>query len=142
MWAEFSRIPENNEVPYALSTKEYVTSKQSIEYYECRGVPIVQSASFLSESPWIIPFCISIFKSDQVRILTESLPMLIEIYGRKYKLAGLTLYKNAHFTTVVFWHGSKYFYGGLKSSDAMCLRPVKIEDFNGQEGSYATYLLI
>ena len=135
-------IPESNEIPYVLITKEDVTSKQSIEYHEWRGVPIVQSASFLSESPWIIPLCISYFKSDQVRILKELLPMLIEIYGRKYKLAGLILYKNARFSAVVFWHGSKYFYDGLKSSDTMRLKPVKIEDFNGQEGSYATYLLI
>ena len=139
---EFSHIPANSEVPYALSTKEDITSKQTIEYYEYRGVPIVQNANFLCASLWIIPFCISNFKSDQVRILAESLPILIEIYGRKYKLAGLTLYKSAHFTAVVSWHGSKYFYDGLKSSDAMCLRPVKIEDFNGQEGSYAIYLLI
>ena len=102
----------------------------------------MQNASFLSKSPYIIPFYISNFKSDQVRALTESLPMLIEMNGRKYKSAGLTLYKNAHFTAVVFWHGSKYFYDGLKSSGVMCLRPVKIEDFNGQEGSHATYLLI
>ena len=99
----------------------------------------MQNASFLSESPWIISFYISNFKSDQVRVLTESLPMLIEMNGRKYKSAGLTLYKNAHFTTaVVFWHGSKYFYEGLKSSGVMRLRPVKIEDLNGQEGSHAT----
>ena len=85
----------------------------------------MQIASFLSESPWIIPFYISNFKSDQVRVLMESLPMLIEMNGRKYKSAGHTLYKNAHFTVVVFWHGSKYFYDGLKSSGVMRLRPDK-----------------
>ena len=30
--AKYLHIPENNEAPYALSTKEDVTSKQTIEY--------------------------------------------------------------------------------------------------------------
>ena len=47
------------------------------------------------------------------------LPKEGELYIFVNYVAGLTLYKNAHFTTVVFWHGSQYFYDSLKSSDAM-----------------------
>ena len=72
------------------------------EYYECRGVPIVQKANFVSASPWIIPFCISSFKSDHMKMLTELLPTSIKLYDRKYKLAGLTLHKNVHFTALCF----------------------------------------
>ena len=75
-------------------------------------------------------------------MLTELLPTSIKLYDRKYKLAGFTLHKNAHFTAIVFWRGSKYFYDGLQSSDLTHLRPVKEQDLKGQEGSYAIYLLI
>ena len=45
----------DNKAPYALNSKVDVTSRQSIEFYECQGVPVVQKASFLSEYSWIIP---------------------------------------------------------------------------------------
>ena len=85
-WAEFLYVPGNN-IPYALNSKEDIISKLSIEYYECRGVPIVQKANFVSGSPWIIPFCVSSFKSDHMKMPTELLPTSIKIYDRKYKLA-------------------------------------------------------
>ena len=49
-------------------------------------------------------------------------------------VARFTLHKNARFTTVTFWRGSKYFYDGLQSLNFTCLRPLKAVDIKGQEG--------
>ena len=82
-----------------------------------------------------------IFKSNETEMLTNMLPVSIHIYGRNYRLAGFTMHKSSHFTAVVFWHDLRYFYDGLQSSDATRFRPLKVEDFKGQNGSYAIYLL-
>ena len=39
----------DNEAPHAMNSKVDATSKQTIEFYECRGVSIVQEANFLSK---------------------------------------------------------------------------------------------
>ena len=92
--------------------------------------------NLVSGSPWIIPFCIFSFKSDYMKVLIELLP------DKKYKQARFILHKNAHFTAVIFWHESKYFYNGLQLSNLTCLRPLKAVDIKRQEGLYAIYLLI
>lgn len=132
----------DGKAPHALNSKVDVTSRQSIEFYECRGVPVVQKASFLSKYPWIIPFSIASFKLDETDMFPNSLPRSIQVYGRNYRLAGLTMHKSSHFTAIVFWRSSRYFYDGLQSSDGTRLRPVKKEDYKGQTGSYAIYLYI
>ena len=132
--AEISCVPSNN-IPHALNSKEDIILKQSIEYYECQRIA---RANFVSGSPCMIPFCIFSLKSDHMKML--SYRIVAHIYNRKYKFAGFTLHKNAHFTAVVFWCGSKYFCDGLQFSDKTCLRPVKGVDLKRQDASYATYL--
>ena len=66
---EFSYVPSNN-IPHALISKEDVILRQRLKYYECLGVSIVQKANFVSESPWIIPFCIYNFKSDHTKMFS------------------------------------------------------------------------
>ena len=122
-------VPDNN-IPHGLNSKEDIISKQSIKYYECCGVSIIQKGNLVSGSPWIIPFCISSLKSDYMKVLTELLPTL---HDRKYKQARFTLHKNAHFTAVIFWHGSKYFYNVLQLSNLTYLRPLKAVDIKRQE---------
>ena len=110
--------------------KKISFSKHSIEYYECWGVPIIQkAANLVSGSPWIIPFFICCFKSEWKCLQNCCQHQQRYVHDRKYKVAIFTLHKNAHFTTVIFWHGSKCFYDGLQSSKNLtCLRPVKALD--------------
>ena len=70
-------VPDNN-IPHILNSKEDIISKQSIKYYECWGASIIQKANLVSGSSWlsIIPFCISSFKSDYMKVLIELLPTL------------------------------------------------------------------
>ena len=46
----YSIMTPRNNIPHALNSQVDIISKQSIEYYECRGVPIVQKANFVSAS--------------------------------------------------------------------------------------------
>ena len=138
--AEFSHKPNEN-APHGINNREDVSSKQQLEFYECRGLPVVQKVNFISKSPWIIPFSISSFKPDRIKSLTELLPKELIIYGRAYKLAGFTMLKGAHFTAVVFWQGTKYYYDGIQTSDILRLRQLEPQDFEGQEGSYAFYFI-
>ena len=110
--------------------------------YECRGVSLVQSGGFLSSSPWVIPFNINLFKNDNLKMLNE-LPHELEIYGKKYVLAGYTLHFPGHYTAIVFWHGKKYWYDGLGSSDALRFRKFRgtRHGFSGYEGSHVFYFI-
>ena len=59
---EFPKPPPS-QAPQAINDRLNVDSHERVEFYECRGMPIVQSAAFLTSKPWIIPFVISSFKA-------------------------------------------------------------------------------
>lgn len=110
-------------------------------YYECRGTNIVQTGEFLSKSPWVLPFVISSFKSEKIKELVDNLPNEIQVYQQTYKFAGWSMHSMDHFTAIVNWRGRRLFYDGLGKTDKLRFRLESDNDYLGQEGSYAFYIL-
>ena len=52
---EFPKPPPS-QAPHAINDRHHVDSHQRVEFYECRNMPIVERAAFLSSKPWIVPF--------------------------------------------------------------------------------------
>ena len=75
-------VPGNN-IPHALNSKVDII-KQSIEYYECRRVPIVQKANVVSGSPCGNSF---LYLQFQIRSYENALlPTSFKLYDRKYRV--------------------------------------------------------
>ena len=132
-------IPENAE--YGYNERTNAITNEIEPFFECRGTPIVQQAGFLSRLPWMIPIHINLFKPDKIMELVEALPHQICVYGCNYKLAGYSLHRDNHFTAVVFWRDSQFYYDGLGHTDELRFQAIPTSDFNGKEGSFAIYLL-
>ena len=126
---------------YAVNDREDVATKERVNFYECRGTPVVQSGNFLSKSPWMIPLIITTFKPDQIKDLAYSLPMNITVYGKKYCLAGFSMYKDGHFTAITMWRGQRHFYDGLFPTDELRLKLDEDKNYHEQSGSHVFYLL-
>lgn len=96
---------------------------------------IVQNASFLSSSPWLVPFCISSLKGKTL----NEFPTTIDLCSTRYYLGGFSMFRSGHFTGVVNWQGKRFLYDGMGETDQMQLQDIKEVHFDGQAGSYAYY---
>ena len=98
---------------------------------------IVQNASFLSSSPWLVPFCISSLKGKSLNELPST---IINLCSTRYNLGGFSMLRSGHYTAVVNWQGNeRFYYDGLGETDQMRLQDLEEVHFNGQEGSYAYF---
>ena len=131
----------DDSVPCGINERLDIHTNQKEVYYECRGTPFVQEASFIAKSPWIIPVNIASFKAPHFQQLTDEIPTDLYIYGKKFVLAGFSMISDHHYTAVINWRGRKLFYNGLGQTNELRLRPLTDSDFNGKEGSHAIYLM-
>ena len=134
--AKFKELPPGQSA-YAVNDTFDVNTTKRVEFYECRGVPIVVSANFVSGRPWMVPIDIANLSPNEIICL----PPVIKIFQLTYVLAGYTLHTPGHFTAVVVWHGNKYYYDGLRTSKEE--RLAKLRDFHLQHknGSFAFYFI-
>ena len=109
--AKFKTLPPAQAV-HAVNDTLDLEKSERVEFYECRGIPIIVSADFVSSRPWMVPINISNLSPNEIKCL----PSVINMFELTYILAGYTLHMPGHFTTVVFWHGSKYYYDGLQKT--------------------------
>ena len=125
--------------PCCINDKQDVNTNERVMYHECRGTNIVQSAEFLSKSPWVLPFVISNFKSDRIQKNVDNPPNEIYVYQQTYKLAGWSMHCNGHFTAIVNW---RFSYDGLGKTDKLRFHLESDNDYLNQEGSFAFYILL
>ena len=92
-------VAENSIFARNVST-DIVLDKETF-FFECRGTMIVQNASFLSSSPWLVPFCISSLKGKSL----NELPSTINLCSTRYNLGGFSMLRSGHYTAVVNWRG-------------------------------------
>ena len=86
-------------------------TNQRISFYECRGKPLIISATFVNSKPWLLPIDI---QSLSLKDILSLKPFLI-IYGFSYQLAGYSLNSGNHFTAIIFWYGKKFYYDRMQS---------------------------
>ena len=140
--AEFKESPPSH-APMAINSRENIDdSNEIIDFYECRGKPIVVDCCFISKSAWVIPFDTGNIKENEIYDFMEGLPMTITVFGSTYQLAGYSLHQGNHFTSVIFWNGKKYYYDGLKETDKLRLIPFEKKKFQGFQGSHVFYFII
>ena len=122
---------------------ENLSNGQTEVFYQCSGTTVVQESSFLSKSPWMIPFDIASFQGDSLSDLRTTLPRTITVDGRMYVLVGFTLYKEeiSHFTAAVMWRSKWWFYDGLAETDQTRITAMKEANLFGHTGSFAIYVL-
>ena len=46
----------------------------------------------------------------------NNLPLTINVYHRCYKFGGCTINTGGHFVAILLWHGTHYFYDGIRSN--------------------------
>ena len=90
-----SRFPDSPppEERSEVSDVQNLSTGKTEVFYQCCGTTVVQQSTFLSRSPWMIPFDIASFQEDSLSNLRTTLPRNITVDGRMYVLVGYTLYK-------------------------------------------------
>lgn len=135
---EFHNDPPDD----AFSCQQERSSSSGCEYYcECVGSLTVQVSQFLSKTPWILPFQIDSYGPTDLQCISTTVPDTIRVYSKVYKLAGYTMIKDNHLTSVVYWKNKKLLYNGFGVTDEVRLRKVCNSDFLDQKGSYLYFLL-
>ena len=89
-----SRFPDSPppEERSEVSNVQNLSTGKTEVVYQCCGTSVVQQSTFLSRSPWMIPFDIASFQEDSLSNLRTTLPRNITDDGRMYVLVGYTLY--------------------------------------------------
>ena len=137
-------VPNSNQLipppqsEHALNDSLDVDGEKRIFFYECRGMPEVMHASFLSSKPWCIAFNIAPLSHFEIR----QLPQKICLYGLVFILAGYSLHTPGHFTSVLSWHGNLYHYDGMQSTKELRFAPLQSSHLHGKNGSHAYYFIV
>ena len=122
--------------------KERTLSSGLEFYFECTGSVKVINSQFLSKTPWILPFQIDSFGPTDLKCIKTTIPETISVYSKVYKLAGYTMIKDKHLTSVVLWKNKMLLYDGLGETNEVRLREVRDFDFADQRGSYIYFFLL
>ena len=103
--AEFKETPPSH-APMATNSRENIDdSNEKIEFYECRGKPIVVDCCFVTKSAWVIPFDTGNIKEDEIYDCIQALPMTITVFGNTYELAGYSLHQGTTLLLCYFGMG-------------------------------------
>ena len=108
--AEFSTKPLCN-VPYKVCDRIDASSTKRDQFYSCSGDYKILSCGFIYNNPWVIPISIEGISLNNI----NNLSLTINVYHRCYKLGGCTMNTGGHFVTILLWHGTPYFYDGIRS---------------------------
>ena len=136
--AEFSTKPPNN-VPFKVCDRIDASSTKKDQFYSCDGGCKILSCGFIHRNPWVIPISIEGISLSNI----NNLPLAINVYHRSYKLGGCTMNTGGHFVAILLWHGTPYFYDGIRSTKQQRFidyNPRLLANFNCT-GSYAYYFL-
>ena len=137
--AEFSAKPPCN-VSYKVCDRIDANSAKRDQFYSCSGDCKILSCGFIHNSPWVIPISIEGISLNNI----NNLPLTINVYHRCYRLGGCTMNTGGHFVAILLWHGTPYFYDGIRSTKQQRFieySPGLLAKLVNCTGSYAYYFL-
>ena len=102
--AEFSTKPPCN-VPNKICNRIDANNTKTDRFYSC-------SEGCIHNNPWVIPISMEGISLNNI----NNLPLTFNVYHRCYKLGGCTMNTGGHFVAILLWHGTHYFYDGIKST--------------------------
>lgn len=111
-------------------------------YFACKRSTQICTIQFLSKKPWILPFQIQSYQSQNLMKILDNVSPFITVHSYTYKLAGFTMVNAEHFTPIVLWKGKKFIYNGVGATNELRLKILKNSDFSDQKGSFLFYLLL
>ena len=137
---EFHEAPPQNST-FGLNEWN-LPSGQMEFYFACKRSTQICTIQFLSKKPWILPFQIQSYQSQNLMKILDNVSPFITVHSYTYKLAGFTMVNAEHFTPIVLWKGKKFIYNGVGATNELRLKILKNSDFSDQKGSFLFYLLL